>query len=553
MEGAPAEAAAGTAATVPGADGSPEDAEGAGIPSPADDPADDPAAPSEFTAEDTAVELAPAPVPEPPPATRRAELPSTILIVDPDAVSRRFAEIAFGRRGDVRIKAALDGAAALELIASQPVHLIISETDFTDMNGLQFLRRLVKEGRLRGVPFIFLSADARATTKSAAFAAGADDYLVKPCDGEVLSTRVRGLIARERRVAAERQTPTFALTGRFSELASIDLFALLEHGRRSGTVSIACDDTTGTFYVDDGQVVHGVFGNLVGPPAYTEVMGRTEGQFEFTPGPCPIKPPRWTIAAGSSVPAPVVRSVTAKYFAPPVDAPTIVVGLPGGPAGTLTPGRGRGDGAAARLPAFVPDPGSAAQIEHAITDGFSLGDLMSFTERDLASWTAATPVRERFHVVLAAELAQGAQAMLALAGSPTEDWILRSLDARMAAVGLEFYLRRARLLDVLLIDVREPGRLIESLRRIPSVVIVAPPAGDPLALGVKARLEIVDLVSRLSPPALLVLGNPGLKKVFRALGRETAIRCLPGKLGEGGTDLRSLLAEGIRLCAGATR
>ncbi|HEY8923279.1 MAG TPA: response regulator [Polyangia bacterium] len=540
MEGAPADAAVGTASTAPSG------------PDPAA-PTEDPAAPCEFTAEDTAVELAPAPAPEPPPAARRAELPSTILIVDPDAVSRRFAEIAFGRRGDVRIKTALDGAAALEIISNQPVHLIISETDFTDMNGLQFLRRLVKEGRLRGVPFVFLSADARATTKSAAFAAGADDYLVKPCDGEVLATRVRGLIARERRVAAERQTPTFALTGRFSELASIDLFALLEHGRRSGTVSIACDDTTGTFYVDDGQVVHGVFGNLVGPPAYTEVMGRTEGQFEFTPGPCPIKPPRWTIAAGSSVPAPVVRSVTAKYFAPPVDAPTIVVGLPGGPAGPIGPGRGRGDGAAARLPAFVPDPGSAAQIEHAITDGFSLGDLMSFTERDLATWTAATPVRERFHVVLAAELAQGAQAMLALAGSPTEDWILRSLDARMAAVGLEFYLRRARLLDVLLIDVREPGRLVESLRRVPSVVIVAPPAGDPLALGVKARLEIVDLVSRLSPPALLVLGNPGLKKVFRALGRETAIRCLPGKLGEGGTDLRSLLAEGIRLCAGATR
>lgn len=515
---------------------------------------DEQAAPSEVAAEDTSVELAPPSAAEPPPAAPRAEVPSIVLIVDPDAVSRRFAEIAFGRRGDVRIRTAVDGAAALEMIASQPVHLIISETDFADMNGLQFLHRLSKEGRLHGVPFVFLSADARASTKAAAFAAGADDFLVKPCDGEVLSTRVRGLIARERRVASQRLKPSFALMGRFSELASIDLFALLEHGRRSGTVSIACDDATGTLFVDEGQVVHGLFGNLVGPAAYAEVVSRTEGQFEFTPGPCPIKPPRWTIADGGGVPAPAPRSVTAKYFAAPVEPSTVVVGLPGGAAPELaSPGRGRGDTASARMPAFVPDPGSAAQIEHAITDGFSLGDLMSFTERDLATWTAATPVRERFHVVVAADLAQGAQAMLALAGSPTEDWILRSLDARMAAVGLEFYLRRARLLDVLLIDVREPGRLVESLRRVPSVVVVAPPSGDPLALGVKARLEIVDLVSRLSPPALLVLGNPSLKKVFRTLGRETAIRCLPGRLGEPGTDLRAVLAEGIRLCAGSNR
>ena len=35
-------------------------------------------------------------------------------------------------------------------------------------------------------------------------------------------------------------------------------------------------------------------------------------------------------------------------------------------------------------------------------------------------------------------------------------------------------------------------------------------------------------------------------------GRETAIRCLPGKLGEAGTDLRTVLAEGIRLCASAS-
>jgi hypothetical protein len=96
-----------------------------------------------------------------------------------------------------------------------------------------------------------------------------------------------------------------------------------------------------------------------------------------------------------------------------------------------------------------------------------------------------------------------------------------------------------------------------SLRRVPSVVIVAPSAGDALSVGVKARVELADLIARLSPPAVLVLGNPILKKALRAPGggpgTETAIRCLPTALGEPGMDLRAVLVEGIRLCAGDGR
>jgi len=527
--------------------------EAAGVPQSPAAPCETPIAEQASTEEASEPETS-VPVADPARSDPRAHGPSVVLIIDPDAVSRRFAEISFGRRGDLRVKTAPDGASALELVAADPVHLILSETEFADMSGLQLLRRFEKEGRLRGVPFVFLSADGRATTKSASFAAGADDFLVKPCDGEVLSTRVRALIARERRVAAERQTSSYGLAGRFSELACADLLMLLEYGQRSGTVFVACDDGTGTLSVNEGQVVHAVFGTLVGPRALAEVAARTEGQFEFTPGACPIARTHWTIVAETSVPPPVSHSVTARYFAPQVEEPTIVVGLAPTPVTKVAPAvPPRADTSPARVPAFVPDPGSASQIEQAILDGFALGDLTSFTAQALARWSAATPVRERFHVVLAADLKQGASAMLALAGSPTEDWILRSLGARMAAVGLEFYLRRARLLDVVLLDIREPARLRESLRRVPSVVIVAPPAGDPLALGVRARIEIVDLVSQLSPPAVLVLGNPSLKKAFRALGTETVIRCLPSALGEDGADLRAVLAEGIRLCAGATR
>ena len=491
-------------------------------------------------------------------AFERPRVPVTVLVIDPDAVSRRFVEIALGRQHDVRLVAALDGASALEVLAATRVHLILAESELHDMNGIQLLRRLIQETRLRQVPFVFLTADARASTKRAAFAAGADDFLAKPCDGDVLATRVRGLIAREQRAAAERRARTPGLAGQFSELCFADLLSLLEQGQRSGTISIACADATGVVHVDGGRVVHAVFGNLIGPAALGALMREEQGHFELAPGSCGLGRDERTISESSNARLTHARSITAEYFVYPPDG---ALGAPVHGAMTSTyidaAARGHSPSPPTLIPAYLPDTGSAAQIEQSIQDGFALGDLMSFTDDDLSRWTAATPARDRFHVLLVADLSQGVSSMLTLAGSPTEDWILRSLSPKPKAVGLSFFLRRERLLDVVLIDIRAPGAFAKCLGRVPSVLIVAPAGGDASSIGLKARLEIAELIARLSPPALLVVGNPLLKKAFRPSGggirSEMAVRCLASALGEPGADLRTVLVESIRLCAGTER
>ena len=493
--------------------------------------------------------------------------PDNVLIVDPDAVSRRFVEIALGGRSDLRLLTATDGASALDVLGTTRVHLILAETEFADGNGLQLFRRLIQETRLTGVPFVFLSADGRVTTRRAAFAAGVDDFLTKPCDGDVLATRVRGLIARERRSAAVGRTPNFDLGGRFSELALPDLVTFLEQGQRSGTIFVVCRDGMGTMFLDQGRVVHAVFGNLVGPPALASLAADPTGRFEFSSGPCPVEEARHTItdwtqfqimhdprAAGS-------RGGTTKYFAvgdgktggdaPPESAAAADGTTERATPVTAVPPR------TSLIPAFIPDPGSATQMAEAIQDGFTLGDLMSFTDEDLSRWTSATPARDRFHVLLVADLPSGISALLPLAGAPTDDWILRSLSPKVKAVGLSFFLRRERLLDVVLVDIREPWRFSESLRRAPSVMIIAPSGGEEQAVGVRARVELADLACRLTPPLTLVAGDATLKKALRSITNrsagEIAVRGLPTPLGAEGGDLRALLAEGIRQCASARR
>src|SRR4051794_7144365 len=103
------------------------------------------------------------------------------LVVDGDGVSRRFAEVALARHGGMHVETATAAAGALEILAREPVDVIISDIDLPDMPGLGLLRKLGQEPRLADIPFLVFSADAQPETKVVALRAGADDYVTKPC------------------------------------------------------------------------------------------------------------------------------------------------------------------------------------------------------------------------------------------------------------------------------------------------------------------------------------------------------------------------------------
>src|SRR6478609_7551636 len=124
--------------------------------------------------------------------------PPTVLVVDGDRVSRRFVELALNNEGFV-IEAVNDASAALEVLGTQIIDLIVSETMLPDMNGLKFYRRLQQESQLRSVPFLFLSSDSQARTKMLALRTDVDDYLAKPCDAAEFAARVNALVERQRR------------------------------------------------------------------------------------------------------------------------------------------------------------------------------------------------------------------------------------------------------------------------------------------------------------------------------------------------------------------
>lgn len=117
---------------------------------------------------------------------------STVLVVEDD-YSTRLLTVANLRR-DFDVVSAEDGNAALDVIYSRHVDVIVSDIMMPGMDGYQLAREVRNSGN--NVPFIFLTAKASPQDKAQGFELGIDDYMVKPIDYAELIWRIRAILRR---------------------------------------------------------------------------------------------------------------------------------------------------------------------------------------------------------------------------------------------------------------------------------------------------------------------------------------------------------------------
>lgn len=90
---------------------------------------------------------------------------------------------------------ALDGKEALEKASANP-NLILLDINMPDIDGLEVCERIREHITC---PIIFLTARVESSDKIVGLRAGADDYIVKPFDMDVLGARVEAHLRREQR------------------------------------------------------------------------------------------------------------------------------------------------------------------------------------------------------------------------------------------------------------------------------------------------------------------------------------------------------------------
>jgi DNA-binding response OmpR family regulator len=128
---------------------------------------------------------------------------------------------------------AYNGRDGLECILRDPPDIVLSDVGMPGMSGFELLERLTSMApRFESTPFVFLTALGDQCSELKGWQLGADDYLTKPVDYEVLAARISARLARVARGKIwprqvqlrerEVETLTWAARGKtFEEIGTI--------------------------------------------------------------------------------------------------------------------------------------------------------------------------------------------------------------------------------------------------------------------------------------------------------------------------------------------
>lgn len=118
-----------------------------------------------------------------------------VVIADDDDDIRELVAFKLSNAG-YEVSTARDGIEALETIKATAPALAILDIMMPGLSGLDVVRRLRDGEGPEGCRVILLTARARDSEVDAGFAAGADDYVIKPFSPRELLRRVNALLGR---------------------------------------------------------------------------------------------------------------------------------------------------------------------------------------------------------------------------------------------------------------------------------------------------------------------------------------------------------------------
>ncbi len=124
---------------------------------------------------------------------------ATVLLAEDDEDLRITTRLVLERQGfDVHVAA--DGLQAWAALTTVPVDVAVLDVVMPGMDGIRLVKRIREREELSTLPVILLTARDLPHDQIAGLEAGADDYVTKPFDGEVLAARIRA-VARRRAAA----------------------------------------------------------------------------------------------------------------------------------------------------------------------------------------------------------------------------------------------------------------------------------------------------------------------------------------------------------------
>ncbi|NIJ45944.1 signal transduction histidine kinase/ligand-binding sensor domain-containing protein/DNA-binding response OmpR family regulator [Wenyingzhuangia heitensis] len=124
---------------------------------------------------------------------KRSELP-IVLVVDDNKDIRSF--IKQSLKDKYNILEAENGLKGYELAKKQVPNIIISDYVMPEMDGAEFCKKCKETSEISHVPFILLTAKTSQDNQFVGLESGADDYITKPFNLELLQLKIKNIIGK---------------------------------------------------------------------------------------------------------------------------------------------------------------------------------------------------------------------------------------------------------------------------------------------------------------------------------------------------------------------
>lgn len=120
-----------------------------------------------------------------------------ILVVDDFPTQRKLIKRSLQSLGFENVLEATDGIDALEKLHSEECEFIICDWNMPKMMGIELLRAVRADEKLRGMPFLMVTAEAKRENIIEAAKAGVSNYIAKPFTVEALQEKMRDILNKE--------------------------------------------------------------------------------------------------------------------------------------------------------------------------------------------------------------------------------------------------------------------------------------------------------------------------------------------------------------------
>jgi two-component system chemotaxis response regulator CheY len=113
-----------------------------------------------------------------------------VLIVDDYKTMLNIIRTLLNQHGFSNIYEATDGATALQKLREANFGLVIADWNMEPVSGLQLLKDVRADTRLKTIPFIMVTAESKTENVVAARAAGVNNYILKPFTAATLKQKI---------------------------------------------------------------------------------------------------------------------------------------------------------------------------------------------------------------------------------------------------------------------------------------------------------------------------------------------------------------------------